>query len=158
MMLTLRRDTSNQDAVLGVLEVAGNKLHTLEKPWVENPNGGKGGAQFVSCLPPGIYRLEPFKLPSGERGYVVSNPNLDVFKMPFEIPKQKQTAARARVTIRAANYAFDAVDAIGVGMQRTKTPHGWKLERSLDAVNVLRTTINGALDLQLVIEEATSPG
>lgn len=153
MILSLRRDTSSPDCIVGVLSIGDKKIHTIEPPWVPNPAGGKAGAPFVSCLPAGTYRLEPFKLPSGERGYVVSNPQMDVYKTPFEVPKPRKEACRSRVTIRAANYAFDAVDAIGVGLQRLKTQQGWKLEKSIDALNVIRTTLNGTLDLTLVIED-----
>jgi hypothetical protein len=154
MMLTLRRDTSAPDATLGVLEVQGKRLFTIERGWVEHPEGGPAGAPYVSRIPPGQYRLEAFKLPSGEKGYILSNPANGVFRMPFDVPKEQRDRVRARVTIRAANYAFEAVDAIGVGMQRVKTPLGWKLERSLDAMNTLRTVIDKALDLQLLIEES----
>ena len=153
MMLTLRRDTSTPDAFLGILTVGDKRFHTIERPWKPHPNGGPAGAPYESCLPPGVYRVEPFKLPSGEKGYVVSNPAAGVYKLPFEIPKPQREQVRSRVTIRAANYAFEAVDAIGLGLERTKTAVGWKVERSLDALNVLRTTINQTLDLTLVIEE-----
>jgi hypothetical protein len=92
-------------------------------------------------------------MPSGEKAYVISNPVAGVHALPFQIPKTQREILRSRVTIRAANYAFEAIDAIGVGMERTKTSVGWKLERSLDALNVLRTTINQTLDLTLVIED-----
>lgn len=154
MMLTLRRDTSHPEATLGVLEVEGKKLFTIEPPWVPHPAGGPAGAPFVSRIPAGAYKLEPFKLPSGEKGYVLSNATLGVYQLPFHVPKPQREMMRSRVTIRAVNYAFEAVDAIGVGMQRVKTSVGWKLERSLDALNVLRTTINSTLDLTLVIEDA----
>ncbi len=152
MMLTLRRDMSGPDVTLGVLEVGEHKLFTIEKPFVPNEQGGKAGAPFISCLPKGVYKLQAFKLPSGEKGYVVSNPSMDVFQMPYEVPKQRNGACRARVTIRAANYAFEAVDAIGIGIQRQKTQLGWKLERSLDGMNILRTVLGSTIDLQLVIE------
>lgn len=154
MMLTLRRDVSTPEATLGVLEVEGKKLFTIEPPWIPHPDGGPAGALFVSRVPPGIYRMEHFKMPSGEKAYVISNPTAGVHALPFQINKPQRGMLRSRVTIRAANYAFEAVDAIGVGMERTKTSVGWKLERSLDALNVLRTTINSALDLTLVIEDA----
>jgi hypothetical protein len=158
MMLTLRRDTSHPDATLGVLDLGdGKKLFTIEPPWVPHPSGGPAGAPFVSRVPAGVYRIEPFKMPSGEKGYVLSNPTAGVFKMPFDIPKGMREKLRSRVTIRAANYAFEAVDAIGVGMERTRTSVGWKLERSLDALNVLRTTLGTALDLRLLIEDVGGP-
>jgi|SRR6185503_6245117 len=153
MMLTLRRDTACQDATLGVLEVDGKKLFTIEPPWVPHPEGGPAGAPYVSRVPSGTYRLETFKHPSGEKGYVLSNPGAGVFKMPFDIPQGARKRLRARITMRAANYAFEAIDGIGIGMKRIKTPLGWKLEQSLDAMNVLRTTINSTLDLTLIIED-----
>lgn len=153
MMLTLRRDTSCSEATLGVLEVEGKKLFTIEPPWVPHPEGGPAGALFVSRIPAGAYRVEPFKMPSGEKAYIISNPAAGVHQLPFQIPKPQRHTCRSRITIRAANYAFEAIDAIGVGLARTKTPMGWKLERSLDAMNVLRTVINKELDMTLVIED-----
>lgn len=156
-MLTLRRDTSNPEATLGVLEVDGKKLFTIEKPWVPHPDGGPAGALFVSRVPAGIYKVEHFKMPSGEKAYVISNPMAGVHQLPFQIPKPQRDLLRSRITIRAANYAFEAVDAIGIGMQRVKTSMGWKLERSLDAMNVLRTVVDSKLDLTLIIEDAGGP-
>lgn len=153
MMLTLRRDTSTPDAVLGTLQVGDKKLHTIERPWKPHPNGGPAGAPYESCVPIGVYRVEPFKMPSGEKSYVLSNPAAGVYKLPFEIPKPQREQLRSRVTIRAANYSFEAVDAIGIGVERTKTSVGWKVERSLDAMNILRTMIDRALDLTLIIED-----
>lgn len=155
-MLTLRRDTSTHDAILGTLHVGDKKLHTIERPWIPHPSGGPAGAPFVSCVPAGVYRIEPFKHPSGEKSYVLSNPAAGVYKLPFEIPKPQRDQLRSRITIRAANYAFEAVDAIGIGVERTKTSVGWKVDRSLDGMNILRTMIDRALDLTLVIEEGGS--
>lgn len=154
MMLALRRDTFGPDYTLGVLEVDGKKLHTIEPAWVPHPTGGPAGAPYISRIPAGIYKLEPFKMPSGERAYILSNPALGVFQLPFHIPKPQRETLRSRITLRAVNYAFEADNAIGVGMQRIKTQVGWKLERSLDALNILRTVLGNALDLQIVIEDA----
>jgi hypothetical protein len=154
MMLTLRRDTTDPEATLGVLEVDGKKLFTIERAWVPHPAGGPAGAPYVSRVPAGVYKLEHFKMPSGEKAYVISNPVAGVHQLPFHVPRTQRNLVRSRVTIRAANYADEAVDAIGVGLQRVKTSLGWKLERSLDAMNVLRTTVNSTLDLTLVIEDA----
>lgn len=154
MILTIRREPSAPDATIGTLEVVGKKLFTIEPGWVPHPAGGPAGAPYVSRVPAGTYRMEPFKMPSGEKAYVISNPVAGVFALPFQIPKPQRGMLRSRVTIRAANYAFEAVDAIGVGLERTKTSMGWKLERSLDALNILRTVVNQTLDLTLVIEDA----
>lgn len=155
MMLTLKRDTIGPDCTLGILSVGEDKkLHTIEQPWVPHPSGGPAGAHYVSRVPAGMYRLERFKMPSGEQTLVLSNPQSGVFPLPFNIPKLQREQLRSRITIRAANYAFEADNAIGVGMQRVKTQMGWKVERSLDAMNVIRTSLNGSLDLQLLIEDS----
>lgn len=160
MMLTLRRDISGPEATLGVLSIDEKKLHTIESPWVPHPSGGPAGAPYVSRVPAGVYKLEPFKLPSGERAYVLSNPILGVFQLPYEVPRPQREMLRSRITIRAANYAFEADNAIGVGMQRVKTQVGWKVERALDAMNILKTCLGTTLDLSLLIEDAggTSAG
>lgn len=152
-MLTLRRDTSTPEATLGVLQVGEHKLFTIERGWVPHPLGGPAGAPYVSRIPAGSYRIESFKLPSGEKGYILSNPQAGVFRLPWDIPKPQREKLRSHITIRAANYAFEAVDAIGIGTERTRTSSGWKLERSLDGMNQLRTIINQAIDLTLIIED-----
>jgi hypothetical protein len=154
VILALKRDTKASDCILGVLTVGDHKLFTIEPPWIPNPNGGRAGAPYVSCVPAGLYKVEPFKRPCGERAWILSSPELGVFQLPFEVPREQRPRARTLVMIRAANYAYDAVDAIGVGVNRVKTNVGWKLERSLDALNVLRTCINGCLELSLRIEDA----
>ena len=154
MILALKREPPGPDCILGILHVESKKLHTIEPTWVPSPTGGKAGAPFISCVPAGVYKIEPFKRPCGERAWILSSPELGVFQLPFEVPRDQRGRARTLVTIRAANYAYDAIDAIGVGMSRVKTAVGWKLERSLDAMNVARTVINGALDLTLRIEDA----
>lgn len=154
MILALRRDTKGTDCILGILEIDGKKLNTLEPPWVPHPTGGRAGAPYVSCVPAGVYRVEPYKRPCGERAWILSSPELGVFQLPFEIPREQRGKARSLITIRAAHYAYDAIDGIGIGLNRVKTSVGWKLERSLDAMNILRTVVNGTLDLTLRIEDA----
>jgi hypothetical protein len=152
-LLELRRDQVAPDCIMGILALGDHKLHTIEPPWIPNPAGGKAGAPFVSCVPPGLYRVEPYKRPCGERTWILSAPELGVFRLPWEIQGRRESF-RSLVTIRAAHYAYDAVDAIGVGLSRTKDRAGWKLERSLDAMNQLRTLINGSFDVRLKIEES----
>jgi hypothetical protein len=154
VILALRRDTKAPDCFLGVLQIEDKKLHTLEPPWIPDPAGGKAGAPFISCVPAGLYKIESHKRPCGERAWILSSPELGVYQLPFQIPREQRGKARALVTIRAANYAYDAIDAIGIGTNRVKTNIGWKLERSLDAMNILRTVVNGTLDLALRIEDA----
>jgi hypothetical protein len=155
VILAIERDTRGPDYTLGILHVEGKKLHTIEPPWVPSPTGGRAGAPFISCVPAGLYKIEPYKRPCGERAWILSSPELGVYQLPFEVPREQRGRARSLVTIRAANYAYDAVDAIGVGTARVKTNVGWKLERSLDALNILRTVVNGTLDLTLRIEDAS---
>lgn len=49
-MLTLTRLVSDDEGTLGVLEVGGRQLWTMELPWRDN-------ARCLSCIPAGRYRL-----------------------------------------------------------------------------------------------------
>lgn len=149
MIITLQRQQYLSDCTLGMLEVFGKKFFTIEGPHApENPS-----ARFISCVPEGTYRLMPYQSASGEKTLSLSNPVLDVYHSPFEVPRQKKHAARALVLIHAADYVHDVVGgSIGPGLSRQRQANGWLIASSRDAMNQIRTLVQNKFDLTLIIQ------
>lgn len=152
MELRLKRDIRLPDCTLGVLEVGAHKLYTIERPWIEHPDGGKCGMRFESCVTEGRYRLRPHVRPSGEKTWALTNAMLDCYYLPSEVPAAKIAACRTLVLIHAGNYVWDVNGCIAPGKRRSKRQFGWMVERSRDAMNEIRTVVGNALDLWLTIE------
>lgn len=151
MMLTLTRDQYLPECTMGVLEVAGKRFFTMERPWIPDPVG-KAGVKYRSCICEGTFRVTPFTRPSGEKAFRISNPSLDVYEDPFQVPRGKEDSARTLVLIHAANYVFDVIGCIGPGMERTKTLKGWMVTSSREAMNQIRTLIGATYDISLLIK------
>lgn len=155
LILELRRDPNfRDDCTLGVLTVLGfpTRLQTIERPWVLNPLGGKSGAKYESCVAEGTYNLTRHLRPSGEKAWALVNHELDVYYLPSDVPKGREKMTRTLVLIHAGNYVHDVVGCIAPGMARTKTREGgWMVERSREAMNVLRTMVGETYDVKLRI-------
>lgn len=152
--MELRRDPEHYpDCTLGVLTVLGfgTRLQTIERPWVPNAHGGKSGAKYESCIAEGTYNVQRHLRPSGERAWALVNHELDVFYLPSEVPRGRERAARTLVLIHAGNYVYDVIGCVAVGMARAKTRDGWMIERSREAMNVLRTMLGETYDVKLRI-------
>lgn len=154
--LLLHRDYRDAYCTLGQLELPnGTRLHTIERTWVPNKAGGKAGEKYVSCIGVGQYRLRPHTRPSGERTLAVSNPALDVYYLPEDVPTGREAATRTLVLIHAGNYWYDIIGCIAPGKARVKAgPEGtWMVTYSRDAMNEVRLAMGGTLDGRLVIDE-----
>jgi hypothetical protein len=151
MILTLTRTQYLPDCTLGMLEVAGKKFFTLERPWLPHPVG-RAGADYASCIAEGSYRLVPWMRPSGEKTFALSNPQLDVYQAPFDIPREKHGIARALILIHAADYVHDVLGGIGPGLGHKREQGGWMVTSSRDAMNQIRTLVAHKFDLTLIIE------
>lgn len=154
--LLLQRDFRDERCTLGTLLLhTGGRLQTLERTWVPNSHGGKSGEKYVSCIGPGVYRLRPHVRPSGDRVWALTNPSMDVYYLPVEVPRARELAARTLVLIHAGNYWYDIIGCIAPGKNRAKAgPDGtWMVTNSREAMNDLRTAVGGALDIQLTITE-----
>lgn len=150
MILTLRREYL-PDCTLGLLEVSGKKFFTLERPWRAH-GVGRAGVEHLSCVPEGSYRLVPWTRPSGEKTFALSNPQLDVYQAPFDIPRERHGIARSLILIHAADYVHDVLGGIGPGLGRSRETCGWAVTGSRDAMNQIRTLVAHKFDLTLIIE------
>lgn len=145
MILVLTRDQYLPDCTLGGLIVADKHFFTIERPWVPDPTC-RSGVKYRSCIAEGSYRMTQFTRPSGEKTFRLSNPLLDVYEDVFDVPRGREESTRTLILIHAANFVFDVIGCIGVGLERTKTTRGWMVTNSREAMNQLRTLVAGTYD------------
>ena len=88
---------------LGRLDIADEEFWTIEKPWL-------GNVRFKSCIPEGVYQLEPHE--SQKYGNTYALVNLDLGVTHYEEPNSKRYAC----LFHAANWAKDVEGCIGPGM------------------------------------------
>lgn len=158
MILSLSRDTQTAECTLGILEVAGRKFHTIERPWIPNPDGGKSGKKYESCVAPGVYRLERWNSIKFGQVFILSNPVLDVYMLPSDVPKGREAATRTLVLIHVGNYVHDVIGCVAVGKERVKTAREWMVQRSKEAMNEVRMLVGTRVDLSLVITGGAGGG
>jgi hypothetical protein len=157
--LLLTRDLRETYCTLGVLTLNDHKLHTIERPWIPNPDGGKSGKRFESCVSDGIYKLEQHASEKYGKVWALINPALDVYHYPGDVPKGREAQCRAACLIHAANWAHEVLGCIAPGRNRIKLNNEWMVQQSRDAMNVIKTIIGTRLDVTLTIQwtEATKP-
>jgi Family of unknown function (DUF5675) len=123
MKILLRRDYHADTCTLGVLSFSTPSedfvCQTMERPWIAMP-GSKGGLSGKSCVPPGIYKLEPHNSEAHPNTWALVNPDLDVIH--YEDPLKPY--ARALVLIHVANYARELRGCIAPGYSRAVDSEG----------------------------------
>jgi hypothetical protein len=151
MILTLNSDLHSLDCSLGILEAEGRKWHTLELPWVPDPNGGQGGQPHRSCIPSGVYRVEPRRTEARGEHWMVTNPTLDVYGEAEAVPRLKAICARSLVLIQVGTKVSCLGDGIAIGKSRERVNGRWQLTRSKDAMNELKQILSGRYEISLVV-------
>lgn len=116
MLIRLKRFSYSDTETEGVLHVGDRQFATIEKPWVPNPNGARGGKPFESCIPDGLYALSPWVRPSGERCWIISQASNGVYKHPSDLPGPD--SGRYLCLIHAGNFAADVVGCVAPGLTR----------------------------------------
>lgn len=122
-MITLERFAYGPDATLGRLVLDGALFYTVERPWV-------GNEPFVSCIPEGIYQVEPYSSPKYP----------DVWEIT-DVPE------RTHILIHVANYSRDVQGCIGVGMGLNTSD--WMVTHSQNAITLLRTKLPEEFELNI---------
>ena len=155
MNLDLHRDLRDQTCTLGYLSTPTRKWASIERPWVpidESPSGRKG----VSCVPPGVYKLEPHSSEAHRLVWALVNPSLWVYHYDHEVPVNRRGFARTVVLIHIANWASELRGCIALGKTRAREQGVWMVRQSSDAVNELRMAMAGQYDNSLTITERFS--
>ncbi len=119
--LTLTRIRYEDDCTLGVLEVGGEKVYTLELP-------DKSNQRNVSCIPEGFYEF----IPHGWSG------NDKKFKKVWEI---EDVPNRSAILFHAGNTTRDTEGCIllGMGIHSSRGEH--YIVDSRKAINLMRSLI-----------------
>ena len=142
MLLRLKRYSYSPTETEGILEFRdGHTLATIEQPWVPDPNGAKGGKPFASCIPDGMYKLQPWVRPDGAMVYIIVNPDLGVYKLPSDVP---DTGGRYLCLIHKANWTTDIEGCIAPGLRRAPmtNPATGKMAQAVGSSGAAMTTLN----------------
>ena len=110
----LYRWNRRADCTLGILALDPFRCHTIERPWI--PADSPGGKPFESCVPTGIYHLEPFTRPSGDEVYMLVNEDLGVFRFEHDLG---DSGGRYLVLIHKGNWSKDVVGCVAPGLTQT---------------------------------------
>lgn len=159
MILTLSRDVQQprpEQCTLGTISIDGRgKFATLEKPWI-NTVLGPAGDPDKSCIGLGMYRLEPRETEARGKHWLVSNPQLGVYRSPQDVPLGRY--GRFLILIHAANWAHELLGCIAPGKMRVGPRQNgnaldeWMVAESRAAMNEVRTLIGSSIDMQLVVQ------
>lgn len=117
MLLYLRRYSYSDTETEGVLTDPSGELRlaTIERPWIPNPNGAPGGKPSASCVPDGLYRLQPHVRPNGDNVYILTSSELGVYRFPQDHMPDR---GRNLILIHAANWADQVEGCIAPGLSR----------------------------------------
>lgn len=106
--------------------------YTMEQPWKQN-------SRFISCIPSGLYEIEPINTPShGDTGVLV-NHDLNV----FATQEEAQNGGRYACLIHPANWSHQLQGCIALGEKIA-----WGKHKDNDPnlmITNSRTTVNNLL-------------
>ena len=128
MQLRLVRDLENGACTLGTLVRDGTVLQSLERPWIPAVPAGANG---ISCIPRGIYRLALHDTEAHPRSFALVNEEIGVYH--YELPPGQ--AGRTACLIHVANWVSELRGCIGLGMERVRNGDAWMLRRSKVAID-----------------------
>lgn len=127
------------DCTLGWMTLpSGRQLATIERPWIPAPDH-KGGMRRQSCIPDGIYEINPHGWEENStvrfrRSYILSQPDLDVYREGSE-------TGRYAILIHAGNRVADVIGCIAVGISHSIVSGEHFITRSREAMDLLRDEI-----------------
>lgn len=140
MNLLLRRSTGDSERTTGILQVNGQVFATMERPWLPNP-AGPGGVPRKSCIPPGVYQVNPWHSHNFPETYILTNPELGVYRQPGDIPKG-QTWGRSAILIHVGNFVRNVIGCIAVGMEHGQINGEPAVLRSVMAMREINKILN----------------
>ena len=88
---------------------------TIERPWIRNPNGARGGKPTESCIPDGLYTVRPWVRPNGDEVFILYAPELGVYRTPDQHEPGK---GRNLILLHSANWSHQVNGCIAPGMTR----------------------------------------
>lgn len=149
MHLILRRSIGDTERTTGTLQAGGRVFATMERPWIPCPDG-PGGARRQSCVPAGTYRIDPWHSVNFPETYIITNPQLGVYRQPGDIPAG-QAWGRSAILVHVANFVRNVIGCIGLGMEHGELAGEPAVLRSIMAMRELNRILNrGSHTLEIV--------
>lgn len=156
MQLDLIRYAYLPDVTLGRLHVGNLDLFTLERPWIQNPEG-PGGALSVSCVPDGTYAIQPHNSLKHPNTYALTNELLGVFYQatPPECgPVDARLWGRTTILMHVGNTVEDVIGCIASGQRCSVVNNKFSVFESGAAMASLRALL-GSDNHSLIIRAST---
>lgn len=138
MKITLLRYGYLPECTLGKLLLPELTLHTIERPWVPDPDGHPGGHQGQSCVPDGLYRLVPHHSAKFPFSYALVNETLGVY---HDFRPVAQSWGRTAILVHSANRAGELLGCIAPGMRRGMLAGQMAVLDSVAAMDKLRAIL-----------------
>jgi hypothetical protein len=152
--LHLVRFAYDIDCTRGYLTVGDLRLATIEEPWRPDPDGPGGqkleADRAASCVPDGIYRVEPHDGAAFQDVWALVNPRLGVYRWPGDIPKG-QPWGRSAILIHSGNSVDDIVGCIAVGLAHERIGGKAWVSNSKRALSQLRGVLGTSAIHQITI-------
>lgn len=134
MNLELVRHAYLDDMTLGALKTPDFRLATIERPWLQNPDG-PGGMVSESCVPDGPYQLIPHDSERFPDTYALIAHYLGVY---YQGRPEGQEWGRTAILIHIGNRVEDVEGCIAVGMSHGRLEGERVVLRSRGAMDRLR--------------------
>lgn len=140
LRLVLSRSRSDEHRTLGTLYAGTATFATIERPWLENPEG-TGGMPRRSCVPVGAYILQPHHSKNFPNTYALVSPEHGVWYQPYEIP-EGQKWGRSAILIHVGNIVSDVIGCIAIGKEHGTLQDQPAVIRSTQAMRELDKILN----------------
>lgn len=150
MILTLGRNQKEPYCVLGALLAPALALHTLELPWLPDPDY-VGGTPEKSCVPAGTYSLVRHDTIAHPQTWALVNHSLGVYHNPEDVPPGCN--GRTDVLLHCGNDAADSRGCLLVGRSRLISGGQWIVAGSRLAFGDLKAVVPWTDDHTLIIED-----
>lgn len=147
--LLLKRHSYSPTETMGRLYLPnGRILHTIERPWT--PDSVHGSKPMESCVPDGIYFLEPHHSKKYADTWALVNENLKVYHYPIGKP------GRSACLLHSANFVHDVNGCIAPGLARVVMSGKLAVTSSVTAMQILKDVLgHGSVGNRLIITRDT---
>lgn len=142
MIVHLKRFSYAATETEGVLHVGNEMFATIERPWIPNPNGAKGGKPNESCIPDGMYSMQVVTRPNGTKAFAIWNTDLGVYRNPSDHPISK---GRNLILMHVGNVVEDVIGCVAPGLRRHDERRGVMFSR--DAMTRLHELLGDGLHI-----------
>ena len=138
---TLPGSIADRFGTFGRLQIGDVDLFTVEQPWRSNQ-------PFSSCVPAGIYHVEPWVSPTHGACFILRNEAASIYKTYDEA--KDVLGGRWGILFHVANTAAELQGCIAPGTG-LGTPYGrWGVTGSADAMDTLHRVLkNGSHTLDI---------